>query len=882
VTNSVTVSGGGDVNTANNSSSDFTTLFTPNQVAKAWQQLKNPAPILNPAIHGLLLTDGSVMVQELCSNIWHRLIPDALGSYVNGTWAPMASMQPGYRPAFYSSAVLADGRVIVIGGEYNNTANCTDPVNAVNTNLGAIYDPRADTWTPLAGPPGWSKIGDAPNVVLPDGSFLLANIFNTEVAKLDPGIMNWTVLKNTHKADPSFEEGWTLLPDGTVLTVDIANGTQSETFDPATNTWTPAGSTVVPLVSGSEIGGGVLRPDGTVFVTGETGHTSIYDYRTRKWSAGPDFPVLGGTQLDAGDWPGALLPNGNVLVSANTDFLDRAFFEFDGKRLNPVPAAYAQDLLLLPTGQVLNTSGIMGIYTPSGNPDPAWLPTAISAPSTVQYGQTYTITGTQFNGLSQGVNYGDEAQAATNYPLVRITNSATQHVFYCRTHNHSTMGVATGATPVSTQFDVPQAIESGPSILEVVANGIASIPKAVLVEPSPVLTIRMGHTGNFVQGQTAAAYSVSVQNTGAAATSGTVSVTDTLPAGLTGRAIEGPGWACTLATLTCSRSDALAAGGTHPPVTVTVTVATGVASPLINQVSASGGGSATATASDSTTIIPAFTDVLASDSFTPFIDLLKEYDITHACQDLPLKYCPDDNIPESQMAVFVIRSVNGNDNFAYTPTPYFTDVPATNQYFPWIQKMQDLGIALPCAQTLYCPDSAVTRGIMSVLIIRSRFGVSIPTNYPTTPYFTDVPASHPYFPWIQKMKQLGITTGCTPTTYCPDDPVTRGQMAVFIMRGEFNQGLQDPNTPVLVWASPASASPGQTVTVTIAGQNTNFSGVSQVNAGPGVTVGNISVTNGTALTVQLTVASNAALGPRSITVTTVSEEATFPNGFHVQ
>jgi len=130
--------------------------------------------------------------------------------------------------------------------------------------------------------------------------------------------MNWTVLKNTHKADPSFEEGWTLLPDGTVLTVDIANGTQSETFEPATNTWTPAGSTVVPLVSGNEIGGGVLRPDGTVFVTGETGHTSIYDYRTRTWSAGPDFPVLGGTQLNAGDWPGALLPNGNVLVSATT------------------------------------------------------------------------------------------------------------------------------------------------------------------------------------------------------------------------------------------------------------------------------------------------------------------------------------------------------------------------------------------------------------------------------------------------------------------------------------------------------------------------------------------------------------------------------------
>ena len=132
------------------------------------------------------------------------------------------------------------------------------------------------------------------------------------------------------------------------------------------------------------------------------------------------------------------------------------------------------------------------------------------------------------------------------------------------------------------------------------------------------------------------------------------------------------------------------------------------------------------------------------------------------------------------------------------------------------------------------------------------------------------------------MKQLGITSGCAPSSYCPDDPVTRGQMAVFIMRGEFNQ-LLPATTPVVVWASPASASPGQTAVVTIVGQNTNFSnGVTQVNAGAGITVSNISVANGTTLTAQFAVAPGATLGPRSITVTTGSEEATLPNGFHVQ
>ena len=88
--------------------------------------------------------------------------------------------------------------------------------------------------------------------------------------------------------------------------------------------------------------------------------------------------------------------------------------------------------------------------------------------------------------------------------------------------------------------------------------------------------------------------------------------------------------------------------------------------------------------------------------------------------------------------------------------------------------------------------------------------------------------------------------------------MTRGQMAVFIMRGEFNH-LLPANTPVVVWVSPASASLGKTVTVALAGQNTNFvAGVTQVNAGAGITVNNIGVVNGTALTAQFAVSPGTA------------------------
>jgi hypothetical protein len=86
------------------------------------------------------------------------------------------------------------------------------------------------------------------------------------------------------------------------------------------------------------------------------------------------------------------------------------------------------------------------------------------------------------NGMSQACAFGDELQCATNYPLVRITNLGTGHVFYSRTHNHSSMAVADKDHLNLTHFDVPAAQEHGLSKLEVVANGIPSFPVLVQVD----------------------------------------------------------------------------------------------------------------------------------------------------------------------------------------------------------------------------------------------------------------------------------------------------------------------------------------------------------------------------------------------------------------
>src|SRR5262249_22482695 len=124
---------------------------------------------------------------------------------------------------------------------------------------------------------------------------------------------------------------------------------------------------------------------------------------------------------------------------------------------------YNGRMLLVPTGQVLYANGSRDIevYTPDLTPDPAWKPHILQIASTLHLNTSYKLTGRQLNGLSQAVSYGDDATMATNYPLVQIRNNSTNYITYCRTFNHSTMGVATGVTTQSTNFHVPAGLALG-------------------------------------------------------------------------------------------------------------------------------------------------------------------------------------------------------------------------------------------------------------------------------------------------------------------------------------------------------------------------------------------------------------------------------------
>ena len=160
-------------------------------------------------------------------------------------------------------------------------------------------------------------------------------------------------------------------------------------------------------------------------------------------------------------------------------------YEWNGSTFNQLNGVTEQGPpLLLPTGQIMLLGYTVVLYTPTGSPQASWAPTITTAPSSISAGQTYKISGTQFNGLSQAMSFGDEYQNPTNYPLVRVTMNSNGHIYYLRTHDHSTMGVATGNKTVSTSFDVPSGIASGSGKLVVVANGIASQPVSVTVSGS--------------------------------------------------------------------------------------------------------------------------------------------------------------------------------------------------------------------------------------------------------------------------------------------------------------------------------------------------------------------------------------------------------------
>jgi len=172
-----------------------------------------------------------------------------------------------------------------------------------------------------------------------------------------------------------------------------------------------------------------------------------------------------------------------------------------------------------------------------------------------------------------------------------------------------------------------------------------------------------------------------------------------------------------------------------------------------------------------------FADVPADHMFYTFIGKLSARGVTGGCSSD--SFCPDSAVTREQMAAFIIKAL-GDFNPPKPSQPRFADVPQSSLFYNFIDELAARHITSGCGGGNFCPDSPVTRGQMAVFIIKA-LGDFNPTP-PPAPHFGDVPTSHSFYPFIEKLAALGITRGCGNGNFCPESPVTRGQAAVFLVR----------------------------------------------------------------------------------------------------
>src|SRR5215469_10291516 len=216
--------------------------------AGTWTALANGPPVnVNEA---LVLSDGSILTDD-GSGQCARLTPDIHGSYINGTWTQISSMN--YSRLFFSTELLTNGTVYVAGGEYGNGSDHAE-----------IFDPLRNIWTRVYPDPIPAvSFSDANSEMLPNG-----NVLDPPVSQFGGVLIynvasnNWQTAASTGNQD---EACWVKLANDNILTIETAS-TNVVHYVPSLNEWVSDNSVPVPLYDSlAELGPGFLLPNGNVF-----------------------------------------------------------------------------------------------------------------------------------------------------------------------------------------------------------------------------------------------------------------------------------------------------------------------------------------------------------------------------------------------------------------------------------------------------------------------------------------------------------------------------------------------------------------------------------------------------------------------------------------
>ena len=195
------------------------------------------------------------------------------------------------------------------------------------------------------------------------------------------------------------------------------------------------------------------------------------------------------------------------------------------------------------------------------------------------------------------------------------------------------------------------------------------------------------------------------------------------------------------------------------------------------------------TLDQNTVVIPVFMDVRPTFYDVPlthwansYIERLYAAGITSGCSVVPLNYCPASPVTRAQMAVLLLRSMHGRN---YTPpvitSTRFTDVPIGSFGAAWIEQLAVEGITSGCGGGNYCPATPVSRAQMAIFLIRATHGIAF-TPPTATGLFTDVAVGSFGADYIEQLYNDGITVGCGGTNFCPTTAVNRDSMAVFLVK----------------------------------------------------------------------------------------------------